>query len=176
MLLGFSVFSVMLAVLYNVIRRHVFHDGDDVDSTFDAGGNVSTSLTAVTIASQLLWPGDMLQSATVAVKVRLSVCRSVCPYLPACLPACWGHAAKCNRGRQSLSQCLLVCLCLCVCLCVCHLPTVLTWGHAAKCYRGRQSMSASWSVCVSVCLCLYVCLAACLPACLPACLSVCLSV
>ena len=83
MLLGFSVFSVMLAVLYNVIRRHVFHDADDVDTTFDAGGNVSTSLTAVTIASQLLWPGDMLQSATVAVKVRLSVRLSVC--LSVCL-------------------------------------------------------------------------------------------
>ncbi|KAK7097666.1 uncharacterized protein [Littorina saxatilis] len=72
MLLGFSVFSVLLAVLYNVIRRHVFHDADNVDTTFDAGGNVSTSLTAVTIASQLLWPGDMLQSATVAVKYGVS--------------------------------------------------------------------------------------------------------
>lgn len=72
MLLGFSLFSVFLAVLYNAIRRHVFHDADNLDTTFDAGGNVSTSLTAVTIASQLMWPGDILQSATVAVKYGVS--------------------------------------------------------------------------------------------------------
>ncbi|KAL8622174.1 hypothetical protein ACOMHN_052976 [Nucella lapillus] len=67
-LLGFSLFSVLLALMYNALRRHVFHDADNVDTAFDAGGDVSTSLTAVTIASQLLWPGDILQSATVAVK------------------------------------------------------------------------------------------------------------
>jgi hypothetical protein len=72
MLLGFCTFAVLLAVLYNTIRRHVFHDADNLDTIFDAGGNVSTSLTAVTIASQLLWPGDILQSATVAAKVASS--------------------------------------------------------------------------------------------------------
>ncbi|XP_076467944.1 uncharacterized protein LOC143298833 [Babylonia areolata] len=71
-LLGFSLFSVLLALLYNAIRRYVFHDADNVDTAFDAGGNVSTTLTAVTIASQLLWPGDVLQSATVAVKYGVS--------------------------------------------------------------------------------------------------------
>ncbi|XP_076468036.1 uncharacterized protein LOC143298900 [Babylonia areolata] len=71
-LLGFSLFSVLLALLYNAIRRYVFHDADNVDTAFDAGGNVSTTLTAVTIASQLLWPGDMLQTATVAVKYGVS--------------------------------------------------------------------------------------------------------
>ncbi|KAK0050544.1 urea-proton symporter DUR3-like isoform X1, partial [Biomphalaria pfeifferi] len=68
LLIGFGGFSVLLALLYVAIRKHVFHDADNLDTTFDAGGKVSTSLTAVTVASQLLWPGDLLQSATVAIK------------------------------------------------------------------------------------------------------------
>jgi hypothetical protein len=61
---------VLLAFLYLSIRRYVFHDADNLNTTFDAGGRVSTSLTAVTVASQLLWPGDLLQSATVTIKVN----------------------------------------------------------------------------------------------------------
>ena len=34
-----------------------------------AGGQVSMSLTAVTVAFQLLWPGELLQSVTVTIKV-----------------------------------------------------------------------------------------------------------
>ncbi|XP_025086239.1 urea-proton symporter DUR3-like [Pomacea canaliculata] len=68
LLLGFGGFSVLLAMLYMFIRRHVFHDADNLNTTFDAGGRVSVSLTAVTVASQLLWPGDLLQSATVTIK------------------------------------------------------------------------------------------------------------
>jgi Na+/proline symporter len=68
LLIGFGGLSVLLALLYVAIRKHVFHDADNLDTTFDAGGKVSTSLTAVTVASQLLWPGDLLQCATVAIK------------------------------------------------------------------------------------------------------------
>ncbi|XP_041356757.1 uncharacterized protein LOC121373965 [Gigantopelta aegis] len=67
-LLGFGGFSILLGLLYNFIRKNVFDDSHNLDTTFDAGGNVSMSLTAVTVASQLLWPGDLLQSATVAIK------------------------------------------------------------------------------------------------------------
>ena len=69
MLLGFGGISLVLAITYNNIRRHVCHEEKTVDRTFDAGGKVSTSLTAVTVASQLLWPADLLQSATVTVHV-----------------------------------------------------------------------------------------------------------
>ncbi|KAK3751241.1 hypothetical protein RRG08_023998 [Elysia crispata] len=68
LLLGFGGFSVLLALAFVAIRKHVFHDANNLDTAFDAGGKVSTSLTAVTVASQLLWPGDLLQSATVAIK------------------------------------------------------------------------------------------------------------
>ncbi|GFR91349.1 urea-proton symporter DUR3-like [Elysia marginata] len=69
LLLGFGGLSVLLALAFVAIRKHVFHDANNLDTAFDAGGKVSTSLTAVTVASQLLWPGDLLQSATVAIKV-----------------------------------------------------------------------------------------------------------
>lgn len=69
MLLGFGGFSVILAILYNAVRKYIYHDEHNLDTTFDAGGNVSLSLTAVTVASQLFWPGDILQSATLATKV-----------------------------------------------------------------------------------------------------------
>ena len=68
-LVGFGGFSILLGMLYNFIRKYVFDDANNLDTTFDAGGKVSMSLTAVTVASQLLWPGDLLQSATVAIKV-----------------------------------------------------------------------------------------------------------
>ena len=71
LLLGFGGASICLAVIHKCIRRHVFHDADNVDTAFDAGGQVSTSLTAVTVASQLLWPADLLQGATVTVKVYI---------------------------------------------------------------------------------------------------------
>ncbi|XP_059164313.1 uncharacterized protein LOC131947186 [Physella acuta] len=68
MLLGFGGFSIILALVHNSIRKHVFHDEHNLDTTFDAGGNVSMSLTAVTVASQLFWPGDILHSATLTTK------------------------------------------------------------------------------------------------------------
>lgn len=68
MLLGFGGFSIVLAILHNSVRKYIYHDEHNLDTTFDAGGNVSLSLTAVTVASQLFWPGDILHSATLATK------------------------------------------------------------------------------------------------------------
>lgn len=68
MLLGFGGFSIILALFHNAVRKHIFHDEHNLDTTFDAGGNVSLSLTAVTVASQLFWPGDILHSATLTTK------------------------------------------------------------------------------------------------------------
>ncbi|XP_033744244.1 urea-proton symporter DUR3-like [Pecten maximus] len=68
MLLGFGGFSIILAMLHNAVRKYIFHDEHNLDTTFDAGGNVSMSLTAVTVASQLFWPGDILHSATLTTK------------------------------------------------------------------------------------------------------------
>jgi len=73
LILGFGGMSVLLALLYRFVRKHVYHDANNVDVAFDAGGRVSTSLTAVTVASQFLWPGDILQSSTITVKVRLKL-------------------------------------------------------------------------------------------------------
>ncbi|KAL8577001.1 hypothetical protein ACOMHN_064103 [Nucella lapillus] len=60
LLLGFGGISLVLALAYNAIRRYVFRDTNSLDRSFDAGGRVSVSLTAVTVASQLLWPADLL--------------------------------------------------------------------------------------------------------------------
>ena len=70
MVLGFGGISLILAILHRTMRKYIFHDQHNVDTAFDAGGRVSTSLTAVTVASQFLWPGDLLQSSTITVKVR----------------------------------------------------------------------------------------------------------
>ena len=69
MILGFGGFSIILALIHNAVRKHIFHDEHNLDTTFDAGGNVTLSLTAVTVASQLIWPGDILHSATLTAKV-----------------------------------------------------------------------------------------------------------
>lgn len=50
----------------------MFHDDDRLDTVFDAGGRVTFSLTAVSVASQLLWPADFLQSSTLMSKVGLA--------------------------------------------------------------------------------------------------------
>ena len=72
-LLGFCGFSVLVAVVYNMIRRYVYKDYHNLDTIFDAGGRVSFSLTAVTVTSQLLWPADFLQSSTMISKVGIVV-------------------------------------------------------------------------------------------------------
>ena len=52
------------------VRRHVYHDADNLDTAFDAGGKVSIGLTATTIVSQWTWTATLLQSSTVASRVR----------------------------------------------------------------------------------------------------------
>ena len=52
------------------VRRHVYHDADNLDTAFDAGGKVSIGLTATTIVSQWTWSATLLQSSTVASKVK----------------------------------------------------------------------------------------------------------
>ncbi|KAJ8306848.1 hypothetical protein KUTeg_014932 [Tegillarca granosa] len=71
MVLGFVGFSLMLAFIYNAVRKYIFHDSHNLDTSFDAGGNVSLSLTVVTVASQCLWPADLLQSSTTTSKFGL---------------------------------------------------------------------------------------------------------
>ena len=48
----------------------MYHDADNLDTAFDAGGKVSIGLTATTIVSQWTWSATLLQSSTVASKVR----------------------------------------------------------------------------------------------------------
>ena len=69
LLLGFAGFSVCLAILYRYLRRKVFKDSKKLDTVFDAGGRISVSLTAVTVTSQILWPSDLLMTATLISKV-----------------------------------------------------------------------------------------------------------
>ncbi|CAH1789627.1 unnamed protein product [Owenia fusiformis] len=67
-LLGFGGFAMLLSVGHYFIRKYIYRDQDRVDTAFDAGGNVTLSLTAASAASQLFWPADLLQSATVTTK------------------------------------------------------------------------------------------------------------
>ena len=52
------------------VRKFVYHDADNLDTAFDAGGKVSIGLTATTIVSQWTWSATLLQSSTVASKVK----------------------------------------------------------------------------------------------------------
>ncbi|KAK0061328.1 urea-proton symporter DUR3, partial [Biomphalaria pfeifferi] len=45
---------------------------DQVDTSFDAGGNVNAGLTATTIVSQWTWAATLLQSSAVAAKYGIS--------------------------------------------------------------------------------------------------------
>ena len=54
------------------MRRYVYHDADNLDTAFDAGGKVSIGLTATTIVSQWTWSATLLQSSTVASKYGIS--------------------------------------------------------------------------------------------------------
>ena len=78
------------------VRKYVYHDADNLDTAFDAGGKVliikpsaikssfstnpkwnlipkvSIGLTATTIVSQWTWSATLLQSSTVASKVSIS--------------------------------------------------------------------------------------------------------
>merc|ERR1711923_190280 len=54
------------------VRKYVYHDADNLDTAFDAGGKVSIGLTATTIVSQWTWSATLLQSSTVASKYGIS--------------------------------------------------------------------------------------------------------
>ena len=55
------------------VRKYVYHDADNLDTAFDAGGKVSIGLTATTIVSQWTWSATLLQSSTVASKVNFFI-------------------------------------------------------------------------------------------------------
>ncbi|XP_013388214.1 urea-proton symporter DUR3 [Lingula anatina] len=72
LILGFGLFAVLVAMAFNLVRKYVYHDADNLDTAFDAGGKVSIGLTATTIVSQWTWSTTLLQSATVASKYGIS--------------------------------------------------------------------------------------------------------
>ena len=67
-----GVFAAGIAQLFQKVREHIYNDADDLDTAFDAGGNVSIGLTATTIVSQWTWSATLLQSSTVASKYGIS--------------------------------------------------------------------------------------------------------
>eukprot|EP00092_Neocalanus_flemingeri_P004863 GFUD01005233.1.p1 GENE.GFUD01005233.1~~GFUD01005233.1.p1 ORF type:complete len:862 (-),score=165.97 GFUD01005233.1:766-3351(-) len=70
--LGVGIFAVGIAQTFQQVRKHVYHDADNLDTAFDAGGKVSIGLTATTIVSQWTWSATLLQSSTVASKYGIS--------------------------------------------------------------------------------------------------------
>merc|ERR1711962_1403320 len=68
--LGVGIFAVFIAQAFQMVRKYVYRDADNLDTAFDAGGKVSIGLTATTIVSQWTWSATLLQSSTVASKVR----------------------------------------------------------------------------------------------------------
>ena len=73
MFLGFGGLSITLGIAHNAVRRYVYRDAHSLDTIFDAGGKVTLGLTAVTVTSQMLWPADFLQSATIMSKVTKNI-------------------------------------------------------------------------------------------------------
>ena len=63
--------SLKPCLYFYQVRKYVYHDADNLDTAFDAGGKVSIGLTATTIVSQWTWSATLLQSSTVASKVRI---------------------------------------------------------------------------------------------------------
>merc|ERR1712156_902868 len=73
--LGVGVFAAGIAQAFQMVRKYVYHDADNLDTAFDAGGKVSIGLTATTIVSQWTWSATLLQSSTVASKARKLIFR-----------------------------------------------------------------------------------------------------
>ena len=67
------MFAALVALAFDLVRRFVFHDADNLDTAFDAGGKVTIGLTATTIVSQWTWAATLLQSSTVAAKVNVKI-------------------------------------------------------------------------------------------------------
>merc|ERR1712032_1194092 len=70
--LGVGIFAVFIAQAFQMVRKYVYRDADNLDTAFDAGGKVSIGLTATTIVSQWTWSATLLQSSTVAGKYGIS--------------------------------------------------------------------------------------------------------
>merc|ERR1711971_888114 len=70
--LGVGIFAVFIAQSFQMVRKYVYRDADNLDTAFDAGGKVSIGLTATTIVSQWTWSATLLQSSTVASKYGIS--------------------------------------------------------------------------------------------------------
>ena len=69
LIIVFGIFAALVADLFSWIRREFYKDKENVDTSFDAGGNVSIGLTATTIVSQWTWAATLLQSSNVGTKV-----------------------------------------------------------------------------------------------------------
>lgn len=67
-----GTFAAGIAQAFQMVRKYVYHDADNLDTAFDAGGKVSIGLTATTIVSQWTWSATLLQSSTVASKYGIS--------------------------------------------------------------------------------------------------------
>ena len=66
-----TIYRISYNLWFNFqVRKYVYHDADNLDTAFDAGGKVSIGLTATTIVSQWTWSATLLQSSTVASKVK----------------------------------------------------------------------------------------------------------
>ncbi|KAF0301993.1 putative urea active transporter 1 [Amphibalanus amphitrite] len=63
---GVGIFASLIAYGFHMVRKHIYNDADNLDTTFDAGGKVSIGLTATTIVSQWTWSATLLQSSTVS--------------------------------------------------------------------------------------------------------------
>ncbi|CAH1789774.1 unnamed protein product [Owenia fusiformis] len=72
LILGFGLFSVLVAITFHLIRKHIFRDASNLDTSFDAGGKVSVGLTAATLVSQMTWAASLLQPVTVTLKYGIS--------------------------------------------------------------------------------------------------------
>merc|ERR1712013_152368 len=70
--LGVGTFAVFIAQAFQMVRKYVYRDADNLDTAFDAGGKVSIGLTATTIVPQWTWSATLLQSSTVASKYGIS--------------------------------------------------------------------------------------------------------
>ncbi|XP_033624975.1 urea-proton symporter DUR3-like [Asterias rubens] len=68
----FGLFCITLAHAFNWIRVHVYEDQANLDTDFDAGGQVSIGLTATTVVSQWTWAATLLQSSAVATATGIS--------------------------------------------------------------------------------------------------------
>ncbi|KAH9514149.1 urea active transporter [Bulinus truncatus] len=71
-LLATGILGFLISRGFTLIRKHVYRDDDQVDTSFDAGGNVNAGLISTTIVSQWTWAATLLQSSAVAARYGIS--------------------------------------------------------------------------------------------------------